>query len=88
MPVGSPDWHLPGIQQAAALPNVWQVPDGEKGLHASGHACGPDLLNIGRQINPEILIPVHSETPGFYVEQLSGSGINVALPKLGGTVEV
>lgn len=66
----------------------WQIPDGEKGLHASGHACGPDLLEIALEIQPEILIPVHSEYPNFYVEHLDSSKISVILPTVGGTTEV
>ena len=66
----------------------WQIPDGEKGLHASGHACGLDLLRIAQEIRPEVLIPVHSEYPSFYIEHLSGSGVNVTLPTLGGPIEV
>jgi ribonuclease J len=66
----------------------WQIPDGERGLHASGHACGPDLLEIAREINPEILIPVHSEYSGFYINHLSSKRVNVILPTLGRTVEI
>jgi ribonuclease J len=66
----------------------WQIPDEERGLHASGHACGTDLLNIAREIKPEILIPVHSEHPAFYVDNLSSGGINVILPTVGGTIEI
>ena len=66
----------------------WEIPEAEKGLHASGHACGPDLLRIAREIQPEILIPVHSEKPEYYVENLSGSGMDIILPGEGGTVEV
>jgi ribonuclease J len=44
----------------------WEIPEEERGLHASGHACGPDLLRIVREIQPELLIPVHSEKPEFY----------------------
>ncbi|MFH0769685.1 MAG: MBL fold metallo-hydrolase RNA specificity domain-containing protein [Chloroflexota bacterium] len=66
----------------------WQIPDEEKGLHASGHACGSDLLDIARQINPEVLIPVHSEHPEFYIEHLTGSGVDVILPDLGETIEI
>ena len=29
-----------------------------------------------------------SESPGFYIDHLSQSGINVILPTLGGTIEV
>ncbi|MFC2018804.1 MBL fold metallo-hydrolase RNA specificity domain-containing protein [Chloroflexota bacterium] len=66
----------------------WQVPDAEKGVHASGHACGPDLLEVVRGIRPELLIPVHSEHPGFYIDHLSGSGTNVILPTRYGTLEI
>jgi len=66
----------------------WEIPDEEKGLHASGHACGPDLLRVARDIRPEVLIPVHSEKPGFYVDNLKGSGLTVTLPTEGGTVEI
>ena len=66
----------------------WQIPDEERGLHASGHACGTDLLNIAREINPGILIPVHSEQPSFYAEQLEGSGIQVTLPVIGRSIEI
>ncbi len=66
----------------------WQIPDDEKGLHASGHACGSDLLNIAREIKPEVLIPVHSERPGFYNDHLSNSEINVILPSLGKKIEL
>jgi mRNA degradation ribonuclease J1/J2 len=58
------------------------------GPNASGHACGPDLLKIAREIKPEVLIPVHSENSYFYVEKLSGSGIEVKLPEVGGVVKV
>jgi ribonuclease J len=66
----------------------WEIPEEEKGLHASGHACGPDLLRIAREIQPEVLIPVHSEKPEFYVDNLGSSGINIILPTEGGTVEI
>jgi len=66
----------------------WQIPESEKGLHASGHACSADLLEIARQIKPDILIPVHSEYPEFYLERLNGSGISVLLPTANGTLEV
>jgi ribonuclease J len=67
---------------------TWEIPEEEKGLHASGHACGPDLLRVARDIQPELLIPVHSEKPEFYVDNLCNSGIKVILPTEGGTVEI
>jgi ribonuclease J len=66
----------------------WEIPEEEKGLHASGHACGPDLLRVAREIRPDMLIPVHSENPEFYLDNLSNSGINIKLPEEGGTVEI
>jgi len=66
----------------------WEILEAEKGLHASGHACGPDLLRIAREIRPEVLIPVHSENPESYTSNLRGSGINVILPEEGGTIEI
>jgi ribonuclease J len=66
----------------------WQIPEAETGLHASGHACGPDLLRIAREIRPEILIPVHSEQPEFYAENMSNSGLDIILPAEHETVEI
>jgi ribonuclease J len=66
----------------------WEIPDKEKGLHASGHACGPNLLQIVQAIQPETLIPVHSEMPEFYEDNLRGSRIKVTLPTEGGTIEI
>ena len=66
----------------------WQVPEGEGGLHASGHACGPDLLEVAREIGPELLIPVHGEHPEYYLNSLGGGRTEVLLPIAGGTIEI
>ncbi|PIU56190.1 MAG: exonuclease [Chloroflexi bacterium CG07_land_8_20_14_0_80_45_17] len=66
----------------------WEIPEKEKGLHASGHASGPDLLKIAREISPRVLIPLHCEKPEFYVDNLSVSGIEVILPIEGLTTEI
>jgi len=79
-------FELKGVGLPIESNGEWQIPDAEKGLHASGHACGSDLLEIARQIRPEILIPVHSEHPDFYVEHLSGE-VNIILPTVGGMIE-
>lgn len=76
------------IKKGPGARSDWEIPEAEKGLHASGHACGPDLLEVAQGIKPEILIPVHSEHPEFYIEHLSGSGIKVTLPAAGGTIKV
>jgi len=66
----------------------WEIPEEERGLHASGHACGPDLLRLAREIQPQMLIPVHSEKPEFYADNLGDSGMRIILPTEGGTVEI
>jgi ribonuclease J len=66
----------------------WQIPDAQKGLHASGHACGTDLLQIVLRIKPEVLIPVHSEHPDFYIKHLSNDSVKVILPSRGETIEI
>ncbi len=66
----------------------WQVPESERGLHASGHACGPDLLRMAHEIKPALLIPIHTENPGFYSEHLSDSSICVTLPSVGKPIEI
>ena len=68
--------------------NEWPIPDEEKGLHASGHACGPDLLRIVNEIKPERLIPIHSLQPDFYLEHLRDSTVEVILPALGQSIEI
>jgi len=68
--------------------STWEIPEAETGLHASGHACGKDLLDIARQIKTEILIPVHSEHPEFYAENLADTDIEVMFPNPLGTLEI
>jgi ribonuclease J len=79
---------LPVEKKKNGEKSEWEIPEEGRGLHASGHACGPDLLEVARGIKPEVLIPVHSEHPHFYVDRLNGSGIGIVLPAVGGTIEV
>ncbi len=59
-------------------------PDGgDEGLHSSGHASGPDLLEIVRTVSPRILITVHTEKPEYFVSALRGEGIEVRVPETG-----
>jgi ribonuclease J len=51
--------------------------------HASGHANGPELLDMIREIHPKTLIPVHTEHPKMFAEALAGSDIEVCIPTLG-----
>ncbi len=57
------------------------MPSFERGYHASGHASGEELLRMVEEIQPEVVIPVHTGRPEFFVERLSG--VRVALPMKG-----
>ena len=46
------------------------MPEFERGYHASGHASASELLRIVEEISPEIVLPVHTEKPEFFVENL------------------
>ncbi len=66
------------------LPGNGEVPEEEQGLHASGHASGPELLNLIRNIAPKTLIPIHTENSDYFVRNLGGTGIVVRPPEYGG----
>jgi ribonuclease J len=56
--------------------------EGQDGpLHASGHASGPELIDIIRQIRPQRLVPIHTENPHFFQESLTGDDIEVVFPR-------
>jgi ribonuclease J len=42
----------------------------EPNYHASGHASAQDIVDIVRTINPETVMPVHTEAPEFFSENL------------------
>jgi len=62
-----------------------KVPPGEEGFHASGHASGPELLEMVLEIRPRIFIPVHTESRSYplIAEKLKGTGIKVVFPQEG-----
>ncbi|MBI4343957.1 MAG: ribonuclease J [Euryarchaeota archaeon] len=68
----------------------FEVVDGrprfQKGFHASGHASAEELLAIARAIDPEILVPVHTEDPNFFAEHLPDIG--VLIPTRGERVRI
>lgn len=47
-------------------------------MHASGHASGPELLDIVREVGPRVVFPIHSEHP----EAFQSAGPRVRLPEL------
>lgn len=54
--------------------------------HASGHAAGPDLLEMVRRLRPEILVPIHTETPGLWSNLLRDADlteVSIAGPQPG-----
>ncbi|MDP2952292.1 MAG: MBL fold metallo-hydrolase RNA specificity domain-containing protein, partial [Chloroflexota bacterium] len=61
----------------------WEIPPEDLGYHASGHASGPDLLEMVKQIAPRVLVPIHTQRPSFYPENLKQNGIEVRLPRTG-----
>jgi len=60
-------------------------PDDPEGpvLHTSGHASGPELAEFVKRVKPEVLVPIHTENPGWWREQLKGTGIKVVEPIMG-----
>lgn len=62
---------------------LWQIPDDERGLHASGHASGEEITEMILTIQPETVIPIHTEQPNFFIDKLSRTNINVAVPEYG-----
>jgi len=61
----------------------WEIPEAERGLHASGHATGPELLKLIQDIAPRVLLPVHTQHPDYFARNLEGTGIEVKLPVYG-----
>jgi ribonuclease J len=39
-----------------------------KGMHTSGHAVLPDLKRFAQSIDPDVIIPIHTEYPERYRE--------------------
>ncbi len=48
-------------------------------MHASGHASGPELLELVRSVDPSTVYPIHTEHP----EAFRAAGPRVRLPELG-----
>lgn len=50
-------------------------------VHASGHASGPEILNMIREIEPDKVYPIHTEKEEKF-ESLKNDKIDVIYPKL------
>ena len=63
-------------------------PESGKGLHASGHASGPQLMDMIKRIQPQKVIPVHTEDPQAFVEGLQNTPVEVHVPILGEAIRL
>jgi hypothetical protein len=52
-------------------------------IHCSGHVYQKDLENMIKRINPEILIPIHTEKPKIMKEFAKKLGVKSIVPKYG-----
>ncbi|MGQ9628117.1 MAG: MBL fold metallo-hydrolase [Anaerolineae bacterium] len=52
-------------------------------LHASGHASGEELVEMVKKVKPQILIPIHTESPELWIKELHSTGIEVHIPERG-----
>ncbi|AGK61333.1 putative hydrolase of the metallo-beta-lactamase superfamily [Archaeoglobus sulfaticallidus PM70-1] len=66
------------------LDNGRLVPSFIRGFHASGHASKGDLRWVIEQIDPDVIIPVHTENSVWFEENFE----NVVVLKDGETIEV
>ena len=57
------------------------------GFHASGHIHGPGLVELVETINPQVLIPVHTEDRSFFKKHFSGK-LKLLLPEPGETIKL
>jgi len=64
-----------------------KVAEAERGLHSSGHASAPELLEIIETINPRIVIPIHTEAPELFADKV-GAQRQVIIPESGIPIRV
>jgi ribonuclease J len=50
-------------------------------IHASGHASGPEILEMIQKIKPKQLYPVHTKSPQLFTKAASTSAVKVILPE-------
>ncbi len=57
-------------------------------VHASGHVMPAQLRSAVKEIDPSILIPVHTEKPGLYKKYMSDIPSEIQLPSLDEKIEL
>ena len=50
---------------------------GEEGFHASGHITGPDMLQLIETIDPQLVIPVHTEKQEFFKRHIKARKLHI-----------
>jgi ribonuclease J len=57
-------------------------------VHASGHASGPELIDFVKSVRPKMLIPIHTQRPDIFEQELAGTGIAVHVPRVGEAIPI
>jgi len=57
-------------------------------IHASGHAISHDLINFINKVEPEILMPIHTDHANFFKKFFQNSGIKVVIPEINKQIEL
>jgi ribonuclease J len=52
----------------------------QPGFHASGHASGPEILNLIKKINPDTIFPVHTEHPELFPPLQTKKHLDLGVP--------
>ncbi len=52
-------------------------------IHASGHASGPEILEMVEKIKPKKLLPIHTQKPELFAKKASGLADEVILAEKG-----
>jgi ribonuclease J len=63
--------------------SIAELPEEEQGLHASGHASAKDIMEFVREIGPQTVVPVHTENPGYFLEHLRDTDVEVRVLEYG-----
>ena len=66
--------------------SISALPEDEQGLHASGHANADDIMDFVREIGPRTVVPIHTENPGYFLEHLRNTDVEVAIREYGGSL--